>query len=49
MAMSELFLIAGLMAASAAAMWVLNSSVGKKGGIPSASGPVVYRCLSDDY
>ena len=50
--MSEIFLIGGLLAASAAAVKVLNSSVGKPGGIPSRSramrsrrGPVDYRRL----
>lgn len=50
--MSEIFLIGGLLAASAAAVKVLNSSVGKPGGIPTRSramrsrrGPVDYRRL----
>ncbi len=47
--MSELFLIGGLLAASAAAIYVLNSSVGKKGGIPSTSRAVRPRGVADDY
>ena len=35
--MSEIFLIGGLLAASAAAVKVLNSSVGKPGGAPTRS------------
>lgn len=47
--MSELFLIGGLMVASAAAIWVLSSSVGKKGGIPSAARTVNARGVAEDY
>lgn len=48
-AMSELFLIGGLLTTSAAAIYVLNSSVGKKGGIPSALRAVKPRGVADDY
>lgn len=47
--MPELFLIGGLMVASVAVVCVLNSSVGKKGGIPSASRPMKVRGVQDDY
>ena len=47
--MSELFLIGGLLTASAAAIYVLNSSVGKKGGIPSAPRAVKPRGVAADY
>jgi hypothetical protein len=47
--MSDLFLIGGLLAASAAAAWVLNAGVGKKGGIPSGSRAVKPRGVTGDY
>ena len=47
--MPELFLIGGLMVATAAAAWFLSSSVGKKGGIPSAPRPLPARGVKDDY
>ena len=49
--MPELFLIGGLMVATAAAAaaCVLSSSVGKKGGIPSAPRPLPARGVKDDY
>ncbi len=46
--MSELFLMGGFLTASAAAIYVLNSSVGKKGGIPSAPRAVKPRGVADD-
>ena len=47
--MPELFLIGGLMVATAAAACVLSSSVGKKGGIPFAPRPLPARGVKDDY
>ena len=47
--MSELFLMGEFLTASAAAIYVLNSSVGKKGGIPSALRAVKPRGVADDY
>lgn len=47
--MSELFLIGGMMAALAAMVYVLKSSLGKKGGIPSNARAASIRGVADDY
>jgi hypothetical protein len=48
-AMSDLFLIGGLLIVSVAANYVLNSSVGKKGGILSAPRAFILRGVADEY